>query len=84
MYPDSQNVKGVMSGGFVGKDDEKYRSNGHKVRAEPLSVSSMKDSLYSEKPEEIDSNPPVWVINTTVAPGNDFRIGRLYSGPIRK
>lgn len=79
LYPDSENIKGLMSGGFEGEDDTKYRSNEHKVRAEALSVASIKSKLYTKDMKE--SNPPVWVINTTVAPGNDFRVSRLYSDP---
>lgn len=78
LYPNESNIKGLMSGEFVGNDDSLHRANEHKYRAEFLSITSLTERLYSSTNEK---KPPIWIINTTTAPTNSFRMSRLYSDP---
>ncbi|WP_394245653.1 patatin-like phospholipase family protein [Vibrio astriarenae] len=63
LYPNESNLKGLMSGEFISADDSLHRSNGHKYRAEFLSMASLSDRLYDS---DNNDNPPIWIINTTV------------------
>ena len=80
LYPDEENETGRMDGGFLGQSNSTFRNNGHKFRAESIYLSSLQRELYNKK--EGTPHAPVWVINTTVAPYNDFRFRRLYDDPI--
>ena len=80
LYPDKKNETGRMDGDFLGQRNSSFRNNGHKFRAESIYLSSLQRELYNKK--EGTPHAPVWVINTTVAPYNDFRFRRLYDDPI--
>lgn len=82
LYPAPTNTKGFMKESFLGEDDSLYRSQtGHKYRAESLYLLEFQKQLYSEPNQ--NNTPPLWVINTTVAPSNDFRFTRLYTNPYK-
>ncbi|WP_295898951.1 hypothetical protein [uncultured Vibrio sp.] len=77
LVPTPKNHKGVMKGSFVGDTDANRSWSGHKKHADNLYLPEIKKLYDTNKAD----NPPVWIINTTVAPHNDFRFTRLYKDP---